>query len=217
MQPKTLLVLLTMAAVYVRSASAAPEDFVSPDHLFSLSYPAEFTSSKTTDLAEKSEIALLLRHAQEGYPTFNVLVQPTAYDASGVSLAAQTSRVLESYRLVGITDARILHSALTSLAARQAFSAEIAYRNQGQEFISSLWIVPAGDRHLILTFVDYAANFAAHKYLRDQIVNSLAVFDRPTPPKPTPAWSGKLKFKVALMAAILMLAILVLYASRRAN
>lgn len=45
----------------------------------------------------------------------------------------------------------------------------MTYKNSGEDFVSSVAVVPGVGRHYVLTFIDRAANFDVNKPVRDQL------------------------------------------------
>lgn len=165
--------LTTILTCAIGANSQELQSFTSTDGSFSLIIPAEFAIFPGPAQPEKIGLVLLLKSVGSAFPTFNIIEEPSPYSTSALDNSQQAQRVVDSYHSVGIVDAKSVAAGLVSLAGQAAFYTEIEYTNRGQDFTAAVTLVPAGEQHLILTFIDYAGAFAAHKNLLTQIQQSL--------------------------------------------
>jgi hypothetical protein len=146
----------------------------------------------------------MIRNKKYLFPTFNVLVMPGPYDL-GQADSKHADSILDSYKLVGITDALPVRWLRFKLGDQNAFNMELKYRNQGKDLTSSVTIATASDRHYILTYIDETAEWESNKDFRSRIIGSFTVLERPKtplPPPPQPAEGGFSFFWLLVLLAI---------------
>jgi hypothetical protein len=162
--------LLSLAAA-VRSEELLLKAFEAPAFELSLSYPVQFET-----LALKNQaVVLALKHAQSGYPTLNVVVQPGPYLAWASSEASQTQRILESYKLVGINMAKAIKAWKGKAGNQNAFFLDLEYTNGARKFVSTAAITSGLSKHFIITYIDQADTFEANLYLRNAVFSSIQI------------------------------------------
>jgi hypothetical protein len=147
--------------------------FSSKENKFSIAYPSEFEELNVP----QPEVAFLIRHRENLYPTFNVLVLPGPYDMSQAD-SKHADSLLNSYKLVGITDVRPIKWFRFALGSQKAFNLELRYRNDGKDLTSSITVATASDRHYILTYIDSTAQWEANKDARAKIIGSFTILEK---------------------------------------
>lgn len=110
-----------------------------------ISWPTELVQDKSP-AALNAAALLILKPAQGRYPTVNLLQAPGPFD---VSKAANL--IVDSYRLVGFTDASITRYELLSSGWPYA---ELRYRGNDGFISSRVLIINGPNSHLILTMID---------------------------------------------------------------
>lgn len=165
-----LLYALCSIITVTASLRAENREFSSSDGALSLRVPAMLSRVEV----ESPTVVLALRHAQDGFPTFNIITEAGGYDA-GRDESKQAAEVLKGYHSVGLSDTKVIQSGVSTLAGLPAFSAELEYVSMEQPYSALVHIIPAGDRHYVLTFLDRKQSFNQTRRLEREIVNSLEV------------------------------------------
>ncbi|RIL08514.1 MAG: hypothetical protein DCC75_08695 [Proteobacteria bacterium] len=150
----------TLKFNYLQHGSALAEDTADKQFnrgAFSLDFPRDFEAVDTK--AAVPGLILAVRHREMGFPTFNVIMQPGAFEFEESSYKREADRIVDSYRALGITDAALLSSELSSISGLQALITRIRYTNQERLLIAQAAIISGQDRHYILTYIDTESNF----------------------------------------------------------
>ncbi|MDC0358214.1 hypothetical protein OAO01_05300 [Oligoflexia bacterium] len=181
----TWLFMLSLLPPSVQNACAESTIFTNEHFGFSVAYPPSMVPIPSTH----PEAGLLLKSKGASYPTFNVVTQAGRYAADELTAPKQEQMILDSYRLVGLTDIKQRASYFSTINGQTCFNLELQYSQSGTRLISSATVVSGTDRHFILTYIDQADTFSQNLSVRDGILSSFAVMSAnevPLKPKDEP-------------------------------
>lgn len=164
-----LLLALLLLAAGTQAAAHAQHTFHSETHGLTLSYPATFEAFQSAT----PEVLLLLRDREKSYPTFNVIVQGSDFDASAYTPEQFAERIVNDYHKVGILQVKPTRTVKTMVAGRESYTTELLYNQQAEPLIAAVTFLTNGDRHYILTYIDKAEDFYPDKRLREDILDSI--------------------------------------------
>lgn len=141
--------LIAAAALYGAGCAAQQEQLEFRDRRFhvSLEHSARFIR-----IASQVPVLLVLKPRDADFPAANLIVQAGSY-AAGAPLAEQEEAVVRDYHRVGFTSAKPVKAERLEVSGRTAFQEELAYEQDGAMYRSIVTIVPAGDKHFILTYL----------------------------------------------------------------
>lgn len=179
-------------------AWAQTKNFVSTENEFSLVYPGEFEI-----VSSALNAALVLRHKTQGYPSFNIVVQPGTYKALAQSDEKQKQAILNDYNKVGITDASPIHSFFARIGERNAYTLEIEYSSQNERYISSVTITSGKGKYYVLTYIDRADKFSANRELRNFLLDNFKLWGSQSQPN-MPNHGGS-PFSFLILAALIII------------
>lgn len=192
--------LTISVAVWVAPNSVFAETFTSTEHKFSFELPQGFEAKKDP----APGVSVLVFNKSQNFPTFNVIIRPGPYPGTALTEDMRTQQIVDSYKEVGISDAKPISGDTSLLGSHGIFSAEIAYNSQGREMISSVDIIPGNQQHYILTFIDLKASYPTSKKLHDQFLGTFVAYDRPKEKVPTlETQSLRLSNSALLISAVL--------------
>lgn len=170
------VMLVSVADIGVASAEStdsttiSSRQFISPRGGVRLTWPPELEQMNPDSPAAAAAL-LLLQPKSGDFPTLNLIEVPGRFDPDR---AAET--VADSYRAVGITDARVRSSRLL----RQGWpELELTYSSQTGQALSWVLVIPRPDSHLVLTMVDRLESAPTHRELWESIVASI-ILDSPS-------------------------------------
>lgn len=178
---RLLLVLLCVFSQTTRLGFTQElHTFRDPNGGFEISYGNTFELMPPSS----SEVALVLRSRETGYPTFNVIREPCSPALLERSASEQAERLASEYRHVGLTDTRILDSALRKVQGRSAFTATLEYNSQNKVFVSQVTRILLPSYCLVSTFIDERDNFEKNRFLKSQLDDGLKLIETAWPEAP---------------------------------
>lgn len=168
----TFLGAVTLLSWLAGSANAqdSMKQFSAAEHGLTFSYPTTL-EPVTVDLPQSVSA---LRGRETGFPSFNVLVSADTYQPEKISENDYREKILNDYRAVGLTDAKVVRSYSSPIDGTMVYTAELRYQNNGQVLLAAVTLLPAGQhKHFILTYIDLGEDFYRKKRAREEIINSL--------------------------------------------
>lgn len=137
--------------------------------------PLKLVIPKEMTLVKQDEapLMILLRHINGAYPTFNIIRQSESYELTKLSIQKQKTMILDSYRLVGVTDVKAKDSKLVSVDGQKSFLQTLLFKKSGALMQASVYIIPQDGYHYIVTYLDYADIHDKQQAIRDRILNSI--------------------------------------------
>jgi hypothetical protein len=120
---------------------------------FSMEYPPDMFVPRTV---REEGIAFALEAREGSYPTFTISIEPGPYKPS--SFHGHETRVLEEYRSVGFTDARVIDSFVYKHRGTKLSSPQLVllFTKNNKLLRSHLVFISTPDRHFVLTYIDEA-------------------------------------------------------------
>ena len=151
-----VICLLLLGLISFNNSVIAQENriWTSPDGMLRLSIPDAYETVPPASSGPAESAVLLLKDRQGGFPTFNVIIQPAAAVLSDMAPEAYGKEILSSYRLVGITDVRLLNAQRKTVSGRTALEALLAYRHGGADFVSAVLVITMNDIQYTLTYIE---------------------------------------------------------------
>jgi hypothetical protein len=195
-----LVLLLFFSPALGRSDTPepAPAGMLDKNTGLSFASPAFLTQVEVAS----PDVLAAYRHAQTGFPTFNIVMRPGQYDI-GRSLRTQADEVLQSFRLAGIAEPRLLEVKKAKISGQAGLSLETAYSYGDGELVVSTVILPAGDRYYILTYTDKAEHYSANSALKSSIFENIYLAQQdPAPPEASLAAVNFTPLLIALALAV---------------
>lgn len=159
--------------IYASTSSAKAADFKSEQQRFSLRYPDNFEPV----LVSQPGVVLALKVKGHSFPTFNIIYQVGNYAFSERSAEEKSAEIMNSYKLVGITDAKLISTDEQAIEDIPIFNVELRYTLQGENLCSNVSIVPGLNRHFIMTFIDDCSSYANSKAQAAEIRKSYRPLD----------------------------------------
>ncbi len=197
--------LITVVLAWCINSIAAHADlpintFESAEYGISMSWPNSMVRVPTSGTPSASEPLLLLRSKERELPTFNVLLVPGVFDR-----ARTQDNIVDSYRAVGLTDAKSEGSWISS----QGWPiVQVAFRaGAGIEARSLVAVIPRQESHFILTFVDSKERLGEDRAVFDSIIARVNISGNDATlatgaAQSTPAFWAVIIFAALLAAAI---------------
>lgn len=192
--PPLLSLLLPVTLVIQSSAWGVPLPIQAPG--FSLQLPESMVLLPNTPTSGGAIVATTTA-TPDGFPTLTILSQPGAFGAPGELLDASIQRILESYRLVGLTDSKILQARSIAWgniawAGEAAPQATIQYLYQGNRRCSVVSTPSSASQHLILTATAPCDRQKAAERLLHEVLPSVVIEGASSTQRPKNSSSGGL-------------------------
>lgn len=96
---------------------------------------------------------LFLSHKNQGFPTFNVIMNAGEWAPAASSLSNRGQQLENEYHLIGLKNARLKSIKETIIDNYPATFGQLEFENDSIKSLSKVWIVSFPDRHYILTAV----------------------------------------------------------------
>jgi len=168
-------ILLILALICLPYACSFAETFEHPQYNFKFDAPIEFETVRDPE----PNVAVLLKHREFGYPTFNVVLEGGGFVPRAEAAKYQGEEIVREYALVGFTDATLLNSSTIEVSGVPALRANIGYSYQGKELLATVWELSGSSEHLILTFIRGKFDQTAEAW-QEKLISSF-VTSAPTP------------------------------------
>ena len=139
---------------------------------FSIKLPEGFESVSAGMPALPEQVALLVRPAGGGFPTFNIVVQPLL-DIGLADSNETAERIVSDYRQIGLTDARLVSSRLTRIDSKSAQHVVLTYASAGKLFSSEVYLVRFAGREFTLTYICEQPACPSLRHIKDVLLGSL--------------------------------------------
>ena len=140
---------------------------------FSMRVPEGFVETESTH----PKIALFLVSTSAAFPTFNVLLEPGSYSAADYDLATHEKTTLDSYREVGITDAKVVARSMMPFGSGNAPTIDIEFLSGGAALTASVTTVVGTTSKYHLTYLDTEPEFAGRRAFRDSLLKGFTLDD----------------------------------------
>ena len=183
-------------------------DFTEKNAGFSLIIPKQAIRLASPEAAA----ALVLKFGPDTVPNFNVVVTPGSYELFSSPVSLQSSRILDSYRSLGIAQAKILEVQLTESSCGLSLDTELSYELSGKPYRSWVKIVSGSDRHFTLTFIDLLDSNDSHSSDRKLLFESFCPLSRLADPANS---AGNRLWSYLGYAALALAAVLAMFKFRR--
>lgn len=115
-----------------------------------------------------------------GFPTFNVIRIPGPYPEASLSLAAQGSRLVESYKTAGITDTQLSCIENRNVNGIPLVIAAFTYSNQGSAMSSRIAIASSNEWHYLATEVQSSSGGGLSCETKGTVLEGLKLQTKPT-------------------------------------
>jgi hypothetical protein len=194
----------------IRLDSALSETFTSEKDKFSLEYDDTMAPADV----KLYNVALALKRKNAKFPTFNVVIESGGIDLYAPKEEKEKS-VLDSYRLVGITDVSLISSGDRNINGQACFNAELSYSLEGLKLRSNVGIFSAFDRHYILTFIDQEENYTSSQDIARKILASFKMLGGRNETLPGPKNWDFAGLLLAILASFMVAAVISLKYLRR--
>jgi hypothetical protein len=176
-----VITLLCCSTCFAQPAANRFDKFVDSDLGLTLFYPSSF---ERVIKPPSSEVVLLLKGPQGGYPSINVIklvgdpkiAQKSVYDLG--------TDVVDSYRAVGLIDAEISQSEKKKLADRDVFFTKVSYLMKGSQMAAAVYVVPTLHHYFVFTFVDSKDAYPTTVRIMENIMKGVSLLRDPAPIAP---------------------------------
>lgn len=164
----TLLFALVCFAPILLIADDSNVQFTSDRFGISFSYPNVYNRVDSEELQKLAGNVPILVVAKDGLTStsFNMIVEIGEFDIQQ-SVLKIADKVIKDYRAIGITNVAASAPQKILTSAGKVFNTELFYTESSQEMYSNVSIIPAGEKHFILTFITNDVN--QQKKVRDEV------------------------------------------------
>jgi hypothetical protein len=159
----------------VSHAHAEASKFNDSRYGIALELDSRLEQLSAAKLADPYRCILQARLKGAVFPAINVIVRPVADALDSTTQAQFTTRTLESYLLVGLTDAELESSSLESYTDGVALSLQLRYSKDQQRFNALVLIFTSERWEFTLSIITLAEQIAQGLELRKKALNSLRV------------------------------------------
>jgi hypothetical protein len=138
---------------------------------FSISYPASFTRY----MRKEPGVVFFARNTEYGLPSVTVTKHGGIYQSRKLSQHVET--VLQSYRNVGLTDARYegTNDGRFALMPKNRNGIVLSYSRSGQKLFAEVTFVSTANQHFIVTYVDTPQGFTSRAIDRNKTIASFSL------------------------------------------
>ncbi len=186
------------AGVWAQPDPSLP--FHHPNLDFDLNLSAAF---EQVEIKDQPGLGLALKKKGLDFPTFNVISEAASFEPGLDVLQNQAKAVRDTYRKLGLTGVKIKSKKLIEVQSGSAHRIDLSYKNQAQEFIAVVVLVPGEARHFILTYIDRAKDYSQNEAELTALLSSFKIPDHARS-------SGKALSFPSVWVVILVLMLLVL-------
>lgn len=184
----------------------------------SFNYPSEYKSLNSDEFQKLAgNVPILVVANNEGVASFNMIVEIGEFDIQQ-SVLKIADKVIKEYKAIGITNVAASAPQTISTNVGTVFNTELFYTENSNEMYSNVSIIPAGEKHFILTFISSDVN--QQKKIKEdvrKILGSVKFLTDNVPTETKEIPTSETKSAVPYILCLIVLAFIAIFSSDKRN